>query len=77
LQDVKRCFLETGYVQGEEDKEVGFVDSAETCLTLIRRVEPAANGLTWESESLKCYAEFGAAIIKPECNICQSCIFES
>ena len=77
FQKANGCSFKTGYVQGEEDKEVGFVESAEKCFDLIRRNEPAANGLTWESASLKCYAEFGAATIKPECNICQSCIFKS
>ena len=76
FQDGNRCLFKTGYVEGTEDKEIGLEESAQDCLDLVRKAEPAANGLTWESESQKCYAEFGATTIRPECSICQSCIFE-
>ena len=76
FKDRKGCFFVNGYALGGTDKQVGFAESAQACLDLIRNIESAANGVTWESETRKCYAEFGATHIRPECRICVSCIYE-
>ena len=66
----------TGYAHGGRDKHIGSADSAQGCLDLIRRIEKRANGMTWETQTQKCYAEFDATNIDPQCTVCQSCIFE-
>ena len=72
----KQCVFVIGYAHGGEDKQIGTTFSAQGCLDLMKNIEPGANGVTWESEHQKCFAEFGAKMISSVCKTCQSCIFE-
>ena len=74
IQD-KQCFFVTGYVDGEEDRSIGTADSAQECLDLIKNVERTADGMTWDSMSRKCFAEFGSEMIFSVCETCKACIF--
>ena len=69
------CDLKTGYADGGSDKQVGVTHSPQQCLELVQNREGKANAITWDSQSQKCYAEFGATRIKPDCTKCSSCIF--
>ena len=74
--DAQNCVFVTGYALGGTDKYIGFTDSAQECLDLIKNIEKEANGMTWESQSERCFAEFDPTHIDSKCTICQSCIFE-
>ena len=65
----------TGYAHGGEDKSIGRADSAQECLDLTKNINPCANGITWESDSKKCFSEFGAKMISSVCETCKACIF--
>ena len=67
----KQCFFVTGYVDGEEDRSIGTANSAQECLDLIKNVEQRADGMTWDSMSRKCYAEFGSEMIFSVCETCK------
>ena len=69
------CDLITGNADGGSDKQVGVTNSPQQCLELVRNNERGANAITWHSQTQKCYAEFGATRIKPDCTKCSSCIF--
>ena len=69
------CDLKTGYADGGSEKQVGVTHSPQQCLELVRNSERKANAITWDSRNQKCYAEFGATRIKPDCTKCSSCIF--
>ena len=71
----KQCFFVTGYVDGEEDRSIGTANSAQECLDLIKNVERTADGMTWDSMSRKCFAEFGSEMIFSVCETCKACIF--
>ena len=75
LIEDKQCFFVTGYVDGEEDRSIGTADSAQECLDLIKNVERTADGMTWDSMSRKCFAEFGSEMIFSVCETCKACIF--
>lgn len=70
------CRFQTGYAHGGTDKIMDIrTESAESCFRLVRDYEPRANGLTWETTSQNCYAEFDATRIGAGCNQCRACLF--
>ena len=70
------CSIKSGYASGGYDKEIGVESSAEKCFLSVRKKRKNANGITWEKDTQKCYAEFNANRTDKNCLSCQSCIFE-
>ena len=72
----RTCNIQAGHAVGGTNEDIGYEDSPEICFWSVKNKRNDANGMTWESWSRKCYAEFKALQISPTCSLCQSCIFK-
>ena len=60
---------------GGTEKQIGTTTTAYDCSALVRRIEPSANGATWNTDR-KCYAEFGATSNSGN-QYWRTCLFDS
>ena len=51
------------------------VNSPEQCSKKVKNLKPLADGMTWDTETHKCFAEFGATNINTNLSCCFACIF--
>ena len=71
-----QCVIQHGNAKGGYDEEIGYQSSAEKCSISVGKKRKNANGMTWESDTHKCFAEFNANRIELQCLSCQACIFQ-
>ena len=53
----------------------GKYNSQEDCAKIVRKVKIFADGMTWDSNNLKCYAEYGDPKINSDFYFLKSCQF--
>lgn len=69
------CVFKTGKYNQNKGELINFYESPDKCAKAVRNTKPYANGMTWDSNQHKCYAELGPAKIDPAYTFLRTCIF--
>ena len=60
----------------QDEELIGIATSPNECVMKIREMRPSADGMTWDPDSLNCYAEIEASnSTEGPCKTCKTCIF--
>ena len=71
------CTFSSGVATAGSENTLGHSSSAQECANMVIQKMPTANGVTWDTATEECFAEFEATSIGPDpFASLQTCIFD-
>ena len=65
-----------GNLVSQNEESLTQTATPNECAETIRAMRPNAEGMTWDPNSLNCYAEFGVSdSFDGPCKTCKTCLF--